>query len=147
MIKGLSKFTGILVFAAALLGIASSAKADLTSPFPATWKVNVTAGAAAKAAGRADFVEYIYCDATGFSGEQICRLGMQQTVLNVTAGTPTGTYNVTCTMVSNNYGTISFTGTVSNTAMSGNITWTIGGTAYAYTYSGVPYTPDPNVVP
>jgi hypothetical protein len=147
MIKGWTKFAGVLVFAAALLGVASSAKADMTTPFPTTWKVQVTGSAATKAAGRADFVEYIYVDANGFSGEQLCRLGMQQTVLNVTAGVPTGTYNVSCTMVSNTYGTMVVSGTVNNTQMQGTMTWTIGTTAYTYTYSGVPYTPDPNVVP
>jgi hypothetical protein len=147
MLKSLKKFTGLFLFGAALLGVTSSAKAQVAPSLPPTWKVNVTGDAAAKAAGRKDFVEFVYIESTSFSGDQICKLGMQQTALSLTAGTTTGTYNVSCTMHSNTQGDVTFAGTVSSTQMSGTISWVIGGTTYTYTYNGVPYTPDPSVQP
>jgi hypothetical protein len=145
MIKRFTGLAGFLVVAAGLLGVAPSAKAQVALGLPPTWKVTVTPDAAAKAAGRSAFVEYIVIDATSFSGEQICRLGMQQTALSCSpAVLPVGTYNVSCTMTSNTQGTASFTGTVSNTLMQGTLSWTTGGKTYAYTYTGAPFTPDPN---
>jgi hypothetical protein len=142
MIKRLPGLTSVLVLAAALFAMAPVAKGQVT--LPPTWKVDVTADAAAKAQGRNDFVEYIYIESTSFSGDQICKLGMVQTALGVTGSGMAGTYNVTCTMTSNTQGTISFTGTVSNTLMQGTLTWTTGGKVYNYTYRGLPFTPDPN---
>jgi hypothetical protein len=143
MIKRLTGIVGVLGFAAALFCVAPTASAQAMG-LPPTWKVTVTGDAATNAAGRNDFIEYIYIEATSFSGDQICKLGMEQTALGVTAGSTSGTYNVTCTMKSNSQGTVSFSGTVSNTLMSGTINWTIGTKVYAYTYRGVPFTPDPN---
>jgi hypothetical protein len=131
----------MVVLAAALFGAAPNAKAQT---LPTAWKVTITADAAAKAAGRNDFVEYIWIESTSFSGEQICRLGMEQTALGVTVGAPAGTYNVTCTMRSNTQGTVNITGTINNTLMQGTFTWTIGTKVYTYSYRGVPFTPDPD---
>ena len=83
MSNRISGLANTVVFVAALLFAAPAARA--TTALPPTWKVNVTADAAAKAAGRHDFVEYIVIEASSFTGEQICRLGMEQTALNVTA--------------------------------------------------------------
>jgi len=147
MVKTWKKFAGLFLFGAALLGVTSSAKAQVAPSLPPTWKVTVTGNAATKAAGRQDFTEFVYIESTSFTGDQICKLGMQQTALTLTAGTTTGTYNVSCTMHSNTQGDVTFTGTVSNTQMSGTISWVIGTTTYTYTYTGVPYTPDPSVLP
>jgi hypothetical protein len=141
MIKRLPLFAGVLMFGAALLGMAPTVKGQVAPALPPAWKVDVTASASAKADGRQDFVERIYIESTSFTGDQIYKLGMVQTSLTVTASATPGVYNVACTMQSNTQGTASFTGTISNTDMSGTITWTIGGKAYTYTYKGVPFTP------
>ena len=141
MIKRLSGLASVLVFAAALFAVAPAAKAQ---SLPPTWKVDITADASAKAQGRNDFVEYVYIESTSFSGDQICKLGMVQTALGVTASSTPGTYNVTCTMTSNTQGTVTLSGTINNTLMQGTISWTTGGKTYTYTYRGVPFTPDPN---
>ena len=140
--KRLAAYAGVMVFAAMLLGVAGNAHGQVALGLPPAWKVNVTGSASTKAAGRLDFVEYVYIDSTSFTGDQICRLGMVQQSLNVTLSLIPGTYNVSCTMNSATQGTVSFTGTISNTAMSGTVNWTIGGKTYTYNYSGVPFTPD-----
>ena len=142
MIKRMPLFAGVVVFAAALFGAAPTAKGQAALGLPPAWKVDVTGAASTKAAGRNDFVEYVYIDSSSFTGDQICRLGMVQTALNVTPAATAGTYNVTCTMTSVTQGTASFSGTINNTAMSGTITWTLpSGKVYTYNYSGVPFTP------
>ena len=145
MMKQLTGLAGIVGFVAALFVAAPSATAQaIVSPLPTTWKVNVVADAAAKAQGRNDFVEYIYIESTSFSGDQICKLGFTVNSISVAPGSPTGTYNVSSSMTSTNYGTITFTGTVSNTVMAGTLSWVTGGKTYTYIYNGVPFTPDPN---
>jgi hypothetical protein len=142
MIKRMPVFAGVIVFAAALLGAAPSAKGQTALGLPPAWKVDVTGAASTKAAGRNDFVEYIYIDSSSFTGDQICRLGMVQTSLTVSPAAVAGTYTVACTMTSATQGTASFSGTVSNTSMSGTVTWTLpSGKVYTYSYSGVPFTP------
>jgi hypothetical protein len=136
-------FASVVVFGAALLGMAPTAKGQ-AAPLPPTWKVNVVADASAKADGRKDFVEYIYIDGATFTGDQIYRLGMVQTGLSVTSSATPGTYNVSCSLSSHTQGDASFTGTINNTTMSGTISWTIGAKTYTYTYTGVPFTADPN---
>jgi hypothetical protein len=141
MMQRLPLFAGVVMFGAALLGVAPKAIGQVAPALPPAWKVDVTASASAKADGRKDFVEYIYIESTSFTGDQICKLGMVQTSLSMTAAATPGVYNVTCTMQSNTQGTASFTGTVSNTSMSGTVTWIIGAKTYTYIYSGVPFTP------
>ena len=142
MIKRLPVFAGAVVFAAALLGAAPTAKGQAAFGLPPAWKVDVTGAASTKAAGRLDFVEYVYIDSSSFTGDQICRLGMVQTALNVTPAAAPGTYNVSCTMNSATQGTASFSGTINSTSMSGTITWTLpSGKVYTYSYNGVPFTP------
>ena len=72
------------------------------------------------------------------------RLGAVQTALSVAPTATAGVYNVTCTLSSNTQGSATLSGTISNTTMSGTLTWTIGAKIYTYSYSGVPFTPDPN---
>ena len=140
MIKRFTGLAGFLAVAVAMVTFAPSAKADT---IPTTWKVNVVADAASKAQGRADFIEYIYIETTTFSGEQICKQGFTVTSQSVALSSTPGVYNVSAAM-SNSQGTITFTGTLSNTVMAGTLSWTTGGKTYTYTYNGVPFTPDPN---
>jgi hypothetical protein len=144
MIKRLTGVAGFLAVAVAMVAMAPSAKAQVTSTLPTTWKVNVVADAASKAQGRNDFVEYIYIETTSFSGDQICKLGFVVTSQTVTGTSTAGLYNVSATMTSNSQGTVTFTGTLSNTTMAGTLSWITGGKTYTYTYNGVPFTPDPN---
>jgi hypothetical protein len=142
MIKRLPVLAGAIVFATSLLGAAPTAKGQTALGLPPAWKVDVTGAASTKAAGRSDFVEYIYIDSSSFTGDQICRLGMVQSALSVTPAATAGTYNVSCTMSSTTQGNATFSGTVSNTLMSGTVTWTLpSGKVYTYNYSGVPFTP------
>jgi hypothetical protein len=134
-------FASVVVFGAALLGMAPTAKGQT---LPATWKVTVTPSASAAADGRREFLEFVYVDSGTFTGDQMMRLGAVQTALSVTPTATPGVYNVTCTLSSNTQGTATLAGTISNTTMSGTLTWTIGAKVYTYNYSGVPFTPDPN---
>lgn len=142
MIKGLTGSMGVLVFAAAMLGGAPTAEGQTALGLPPAWKVDVTGSASTKAAGRLNFVEFVYIDSSSFTGDQICRLGMVQQSLSVTPTATPGLYNVACTMSSATQGTVSFSGTVDSSLMSGTVNWTIGGKTYTYTYKGVPFTPD-----
>jgi hypothetical protein len=142
MIKNrLPLFAGVLVFGAALLGMAPTAKGQT---LPATWKVTITPNASAAADGRREFLEFVYVDSGTFTGDQMYRLGAVQTALSVTPTATTGVYNVSCTLSSNTQGTATLSGTISNTTMTGTLNWTTGGKTYTYTYNGVPFTPDPN---
>jgi hypothetical protein len=141
MIKGLTGSMGVLVFAAAMIGVAPSAQGQALG-LPPAWKVDVTGSTSTKAAGRLNFVEFVYIDSSSFTGDQICRLGMVQQSLSVTPTATPGLYNVACTMHSATQGTVSFSGTVDSSLMSGTVNWTIAGKTYTYTYKGVPFTPD-----
>src|SRR3954453_8387316 len=141
--KRLPLFASVVVFGAALLGMAPTAKGQAVS-LPPTWKVTVTPSASAAADGRREFLEFVYVDSATFTGDQMMRLGAVQTALAVTPTATPGVYNVTCTLSSNTQGTATLSGTISNTTMSGTLTWTIGAKVYTYSYSGVPFTADPN---
>jgi len=140
-----TQFATLAVFALSLLGVTADASAagTLPSPPPTSWKVNCTASASAKADGRTDFVEYVWCEKTVLSGEQIAQLGFVTATLNVTVD-GAGNFVVNSTMTSNNYGSVSYSATVSQTKLTGTMNWTIGSTTYSYVLDGVPFTPDPN---
>src|SRR3954453_11553959 len=121
MIKRFTGLAGFLAVAVAMVVSAPSVKADT---LPTTWKVNVVADAASKAQGRNDFVEYIYIEATSFSGEQICKQGFTVTSQSVALSSTAGVYNVSAALNSNTQGNITFTGTLSNTVMAGTLSWT-----------------------
>src|SRR2546421_5463870 len=139
-----NRFSGIAavtMFAAALFVGAGQAKAQVApAPLPPAWQVSVKADAAGTAVGRQDFAEFIWCDSTSFTGQEIARLGFSTTSLTALP-TGTGTTNVDCTMTSATWGTVKFTATVDSTSLKGTLTWTRGTTVYAYTFTGVPYTP------
>jgi hypothetical protein len=127
------------MFAAALFVGAGQAKAQM-APLPPVWQVSVKPDAAETAVGRQDFAEFIWCDSTSFTGQEIARLGFSTTSLTALP-TGTGATNVDCTMTSAAWGTVKFTATVDSTSLKGTLTWTRGTTVYAYTFTGVPYTP------
>jgi hypothetical protein len=136
-----SGIAAVTVFAAALFAGAGQAKAQVApTPLPPAWSVSVTGDATAKAAGRQDFAEFIWCDSTSFTGQEIARLGFSTTSLTALP-TGTGATTVDCTMTSATWGTVKFTATVDSTSLKGTLTWTRGTTVYAYTFTGVPYTP------
>ena len=134
----LSGLTGVAVFAAALLAGANGAHAQLA--LPNSWQVSVKPDAAATTAGRLNFTEYIWCESTSFTGQEIARLGFVTQSLTATPGA-LGATIVDCTMWSATWGTVKFTATVDSTSMSGTMTWTRGTTMYTYNFTGVPYTP------
>ena len=134
----LSGLTGVAVFAAALLAGANSARAQVA--LPPSWQVSVKPDPAATTAGRLSFTEYIWCESTSFTGQEIARLGFVTQSLTATPGA-LGATIVDCTMFSATWGTVKFTATVDSTSMTGTMTWTRGTTVYTYNFSGVPYTP------
>ena len=135
----LSGIVAATAFAAALFVGAGEARAQL-APLPPFWQVSVRGDAAASAAGRLDFVEFITCDATSFTGQEIARLGFVQTSLSAVPNA-LGQTIVDCTMTSATWGTVKFNATVTPTSLSGTMTWTQGAKIYAYNFTGVPYTP------
>jgi hypothetical protein len=109
------------------------------------WKLTITADAAAKAAGRDDFFEYVYFQGTTFDGQEIARLGFDPGP--ITGGVnAAGQTTFSVTLKSNSQGTVVASGLYLVTTMSGTLTWTRpDGKVYTYNFTGLPYTPDPNV--
>ena len=132
-------FVAVVAFAAALFVGANQVKAQV-APLPSTWQVSVKGDGAAAAAGRLDFVEFICCDATSFTGQEIARLGFATSSLTRTVNA-LGQTVVDCTMTSTPWGTVKFNATVDSTSLKGTMTWVQGTSTYSYTFSGVPYSP------
>jgi hypothetical protein len=146
MLVRMTQLATLAVLTLSLFGVTPSASAAAAAPPPTppmSWKVTCTASASAKVDGRTDFVEYVWCEKTMLSGEQIAQLGFVTATLNVTVDA-SGNFVVNSTMTSNNYGTVAYSATVSQTKLTGTMNWTIGSTTYTYTLDGVPFTPDPN---
>jgi hypothetical protein len=141
MMKRWARFAAFVVFAAGLFMVTPSAQGQLFPVLPPAWRVEVMGDSSTHAAGRLDFVEYIYVESTSFTGYQICKLGFVQTDLTATPDA-LGATVVKCTMESKTQGTVSFVSTVTPTLMTGTLTWTIGGKTYNYTFKGEPFTPD-----
>src|SRR3954447_13764194 len=72
------------LLAAALLAVGLPAKAQTITY--GTWKLTVKADAAAIAAGRNDFTEYVLIEEDGVTAHEMCRLGFGTIVPTVTAG-------------------------------------------------------------
>jgi hypothetical protein len=125
-----------------LLGAAQGASAQLTvGPVDGTWKMRITPDAAAKAAGREAFDEYITIDGYGFTGMETSRLGFDPAPTSTSL--VGGCINFTVVMTSANYGQATSVGAFNllNTAFSGTLTWVLNGVTYKYTYTGERYTP------
>jgi hypothetical protein len=123
----------------------TSTTALLYTTADGAWKVNMVADAAAKAAGRADFVEYVTIDGLGFTGMEMCRLGFNPDKSPVTGTNALGETTFSVTMLSASHGTWKATGNfnIAYTTMTGTLTWTKDGVAYKYTFTGARYTPAP----
>jgi hypothetical protein len=139
--RRLGGFAAVVAFAAALFVGAGEAKAQTALGLPPAWQVSVKGDAAAVAAGRLDFAEFIYIDSTSFSGQEIARLGFVTSTLTCAPTGVAGQSTVDCTMTSATWGTVKFSSTVDSTSMTGTMTWTRGATVYTYSFTGVPYTP------
>jgi hypothetical protein len=126
------------LLAAALFAVGLPAKAQTITY--GTWKLTVKADAAAIAAGRNDFTEYVLIEEDGITAHEMCRLGFGTIVPTVTAG-PNGSFNFTVTLTSRNQGTTKWTGNMTTTTMTGTLVWTKDGKIYNYTFTAVPFTP------
>jgi hypothetical protein len=143
MINRSHKWTSVMILATVLFGAAPSALGQVVAAppsLPPAWKVDITATASAKAAGRADFVEYIWYDGSTFTSDQLWRLGFVVQTATATPGVA-GETVVVATLVSNTHGTMAVNMTVNSTSMTGTMSWVVGGVTYAYTLSGAPFTP------
>ena len=139
--------TRVFVAALALMAMSQSAFGQLAVGSMPTgcWKMTITADAAAKAAGRLDFYEYVYFEGMTFDGQEIARLGFDPGP--ITGGVNAlGQTTFSVTLKSNTQGTVVSTGIYLTTSMSGTLTWTRpDGRVYTYNFTGVPYTQDPNI--
>ena len=109
------------------------------------WKMLLTPDAAAKAAGRDAFEEYIYFEGNTFTGQEMARLGFEPG--NITGGVNAlGQTTYSVTIKSNFHGTAVSSGIYLVTSMTGTLTWTRpDGKVYVYNYTSAPHTPDPNI--
>ena len=109
------------------------------------WKMVIVPDAAAKAAGRDAFEEYIFFEGMTFSGQEMARLGFDPGP--ITGGVNAlGQTTYTVTIKSNSHGTAVSSGIYLGTSMTGTLTWTKpDGKVYVYNYTAAPYTPDPSI--
>jgi hypothetical protein len=117
----------------------------LPTPPTGCWKLIITPDAAGKAAGRDAFEEYIYFEGLTFDGQEMARLGFDPGPITPGVnGLGQTTFSVT--IKSNSSGTILSSGTYLVTSMNGTLKWTKpDGKVYNYTFTGAPYTQDPNI--
>ena len=146
---GRTPFWAKLVVAVVVLVAAAPIVFGETTTLPTAptgcWKLIITADAAAKAAGRDDFIEYVYFEGMTFDGQEIARLGFDPGP--ITAGVNAlGQTTFSVTLRSGSQGTVVSSGLYLITSMSGTMTWTRpDGKVYKYNFTGAPYTPDPNL--
>jgi hypothetical protein len=126
------------VFAAMVLMSAAPAEAQTITY--GTWKLSVKPDAAAKAAGRDAFDEYVLIEYDGITAHEMSRLGFG-TIVPTTSTDATGAINFTVNITSRNHGSAKWTGKMTTTTMTGTVEWTKDGKIYKYTFTGVPYTP------
>ena len=136
---------GVVLFGAAPMVIAETTSIVTTttaSPVDGTWKMTVVPDAAARAAGRDQFDEYVTIDGFGYTGMEICRLGFNPAT-PTTGLNAAGCITFTAVMSSKDHGTVTSTGSFNllNTQMSGSLKWVKDGVTYNYTYTGARYTP------
>ena len=109
-----------------------------TATYPTSWELTVTPDSVAKAAGRDAFVERVMFDSLGYTAEVMSAMGFTPKAATINAS---GVFSVT--LVSDHHGSMLWNGTVTTTSVTGTIAWTKGGTTYKYTFTGVPFTPEP----
>jgi hypothetical protein len=139
-----SNLTRLAVYVVLLVAAAPLAMADPLAPSPAdgTWKLTVTADAAAKAAGRDDFFEYVTIDGLGYTGSEIARLGFAP-VTPTTGINGSGQTTFSVAMTSAGHGQWNASGyfNLAFTQMNGTLNWIKDGQTYKYNFVGVRYTP------
>jgi hypothetical protein len=119
---------------------ATPARATTTGVAYGTWKLSVKADAAAKAAGRDDFTEYVLIEYDGVTAHEMSRMGFGTIDPTLTAG-PNGSVNFTVNLSSRYNGSCTWAGNLTTTTMTGTLQWTRDGRTYNYTFTGVPFTP------
>lgn len=135
-----------LVVVAVMLGSAQSASAQLTSTGITTrnWKITVSPDAAAKIGGRLDYESYVFIEDTQITDFELNRLGFGPIAPSIGVDAA-GNITFSASLSSRNNGSITLTGTMTSTTLSGTAKWTKDGVVYNYTFSGVPYTPAADV--
>ena len=132
---------GLWLFAAVIVLVAGApAQAQTTTITYGTWKLEVKGDAAAVAAGRNNFDEYVLIEYDGITAHEMSRLGFGPIIPTTSAGAG-GAINFTVNLKSRNNGETTWVGTMTTTTMTGTLAWTKGGVTYHYTFTGSPYTP------
>ena len=103
---------------------------------PTCWKLAVTPDDAARQAGRDAFVEYLMFDSLGFTAEALAKLGFEPSAIG-----DAGANAFTSTSVSEDHGTIVWSGAVAGDRIAGTMVWTREGVAYAYAFAGTRHDP------
>lgn len=129
---------GLWLLTVAVLATAPGAAAQ--SITYGTWKLEVVPDAAAKAAARDPFTEYVLIEEDGITAHEMCRLGFG-TIVPTTGVDSAGLITFTVNLTSRHNGSCKWTGKMSTTTMTGTLQWTIDGKTYNYTFTGKPFTP------
>lgn len=135
-----------LVAVAVMLGSAQSAQAQFTSTGITTrnWKITVTPDAAAKIGGRLEYESYVFIEDTQITDFELNRLGFGP-IMPTIGVDASGNITFSASLTSRANGSITMTGVMTATTLSGTAKWTKDGVVYNYTFSGVPYTPPADV--
>ena len=135
-----------LVVVAVLLGSAQSARAQVTLPVITTrnWKIDVVPDAAAKIGGRLQYEDYVYIEDTQITAFELNRLGFGP-IMPTIGVDATGAITFSASLTSRANGSVTMSGVMTATTLSGTAKWTKDGVTYNYTFTGVPYTPPADV--
>jgi hypothetical protein len=136
-----------VVVVAMLLGSVQTANAQpVTIPVITTrnWKIDVIPDATAKVAGRLQYEDYLFIEDTQITAFELNRLGFGPIMPSISVDA-SGNITFTANLSSRFSGTITMTGVMTATTLSGTGKWTKDGVVYNYTFSGVPYTPPTDV--
>jgi hypothetical protein len=100
--------------------------------------------AAGVTAGRNAFEEYVLIEDDAITAMEMSRLGFGP-ILPTLGTDASGAITFTVNLTSKNHGTCTWSGKMTSTTMTGTLVWNRDGKTYNYTFTGTPYTPDPNV--
>ena len=129
-----------------IIGAARTASAETAVPVITTrhWKLDVKPDAAALVAGRDAYEEYVFIEDDQITAFELARLGFGP-ILPSLGMDATGAITFTVNLTSRTQGSVSISGKMTATTMSGTVKWTKDGKVYNYTFNGVPYTPAADV--
>jgi hypothetical protein len=127
-----------------LFGGTRSASAEFTTSLNGTWRLQVKPDAAAVTGGRDAFEEYVLIEDEAITAHEMSRLGFGP-ILPTLGVDATGAITFTVNLTSKNHGTCTWSGKMTTATMTGTLVWNKNGKTYNYTFTGTPYTPDPNV--